>query len=184
MLDTNNSIAINSVDYSKLQELLEAGNWAAADNETLAILLKLAGLENEYKLDVEHLEKISESDLKTIDQLWVNCSNGHFGFSVQKSLYTQDISYLCSQVGWIRVEPQYHACQGKFYIAIYYENAEQKGYLPACILSSALRHNPLVYGYCCWGHPIGGGKRKSAEFYIDRWCETHLEVLKHIHSLL
>lgn len=57
---------------SYIQELLEAGNWAAADNETLAILLQLAGLENEYKLDVEHLEKISGSDLKTIDQLWVN----------------------------------------------------------------------------------------------------------------
>jgi hypothetical protein len=193
MLDNNTSIAFTSIDYSKLQELLEAGNWAKADNETLAILLKLAGLENEDKLDVEHIEKISESDLKAIDQLWVNCSNGHFGFSVQKSLYRQDISSLCSQVEWIRVEPQYYAnqerlyttiSQGRFYIRISYDNAKQKGHLPACILSSALRHNPLVSGYCSWGHPIGGGKRKSAEFYIDRWCETHLEVLKHIHSLL
>jgi hypothetical protein len=64
MLDTNSSISVTSVDYSKLQESLEAGNWAEADSETLAILLKLAGLENGNKLNVEHIEKISESDPK------------------------------------------------------------------------------------------------------------------------
>lgn len=184
MFDNNNSIAVNSVDYSKLEELLAAGNWAAADNETLAILRKLTGLQSQYRLDVEHIERISELDLKTIDQLWVNSSNGHFGFSVQKSLYREHISALCSQVRWVRLEPQYYACQGRFFIAISYDIATAKGHLPACILRSALSHDPPIYGYCSWGHPINHRKRKSAEFYIDTWCETHLEVLKHIHSLL
>ncbi|MFW9262622.1 GUN4 domain-containing protein [Nostoc sp. CALU 546] len=185
MLDTNSSISVTSVDYSKLQELLEAGNWAEADNQTFFILFKLAGLENCYKLDVEHIQKISESDLKAIDQLWVNYSNGNFGFSVQKSLYNQSLNMFCVTVGWVGVEPRYYASQGSFYFTISYDITDitaPKGHLPACILRSALKNSPLQYGKCSWGRsPVGGDKRIDAESYFDQWCETQLDVLQHIH---
>ena len=179
MLDTNSSISVTSVDYSKLQESLKAGNWAAADNETLAILLKLAGLENENKLNVEHIEKISEPDLKVIDQLWVNYSNGNFGFSVQKSLYNQSLNVLCGKVGWLRVY-DYYACQGSFSLTVSYEITDitaLKGHLPACILRSALRHSPLEYGRCRWGTINAGAfsighKRRDAESYMASPCQN------------
>lgn len=191
MLDTNSSISVTSVDYSKLQELLEAGKWAEADNETLAILLKLAGLENEHRLDVEHIEKISQSDLKAIDQLWVNYSDGRFGFSVQKSLYNQSINRLYVTVGWLRVY-DYYACQGSFSLTVSYEITDitaPKGHLPACILRSAIRHSPLEYGRCRWGTFNAGAfsigrKRRDAESYIAQWCDTQLDVLQHIHLKL
>lgn len=41
----------------------------------------------------DDLKKFPVKDLRTIDQLWLNYSNGKFGFSVQKQIWTS------SQVG-------------------------------------------------------------------------------------
>jgi len=69
------------VDYTNLRDLLAAKKWREADRET-ARVLKVAGV-----LDSESIEKFPCEDLRTIDQLWVKCSNGRFGFSVQKRIY-------------------------------------------------------------------------------------------------
>lgn len=73
--------------YKKLWYLLAAEKWKEADEETLAVMLKIAGREKEGKFDVTSLENFPCNHLRTIDQLWVKYSNGHFGFSVQKRIW-------------------------------------------------------------------------------------------------
>ncbi|MFM6076832.1 MAG: GUN4 domain-containing protein, partial [Dolichospermum sp.] len=73
------------MDYTKLQDLLVAGNWKEADAETGRLMLAVAKREQEGWLDVE--DDLPCEDLRTIDQLWVKYSNGRFGFSVQKRIY-------------------------------------------------------------------------------------------------
>ncbi|WP_377473372.1 MAG: GUN4 domain-containing protein [Microcoleus anatoxicus] len=98
----DNSVSSN-VDYTNLRDLLAAKKWKEADQETEKVMerviLKIAmGLEEEKWLDeeetrhitehiTEYIEKFPCEDLRTIDQLWVKYSNGHFGFSVQKRIY-------------------------------------------------------------------------------------------------
>ncbi|MFB2973983.1 GUN4 domain-containing protein [Aerosakkonema sp. BLCC-F183] len=75
------------VDYRKLRDLLKAGNWKEADEETGRVMLKVAGREKEGYLIVEDIENFPCTDLRTIDRLWVKYSKGRFGFSVQKRIW-------------------------------------------------------------------------------------------------
>jgi hypothetical protein len=75
------------VDYTRLRNLLEAGEWKLADEETLAVMLKASDREAEGWLNVESIKNFPCTDLRTIDQLWVKYSNGRFGFSVQKRIW-------------------------------------------------------------------------------------------------
>lgn len=76
-----------NIDYTRLRELLAAGQWKEADAETLAVMLKATGREQERYLDVESIKTFPCADLRTIDNLWVKYSNGRFGFSVQKRIW-------------------------------------------------------------------------------------------------
>lgn len=75
------------VNYSKLQQLLAAGNWKEADEETGKVMCQVAGREKEGWLRREDIDNFPCEDLRTINQLWLNYSNGKFGFSVQKEIY-------------------------------------------------------------------------------------------------
>lgn len=72
---------------SKLAVLLASGRWKEADEETLRIMLQVAGREKEGWLDVAAIEKFPCEDLRAIDQLWLESSDGRFGFSVQKQIW-------------------------------------------------------------------------------------------------
>lgn len=78
------------VNYSKLGDLLAAGNWKDADKETYrgmaeARFQSLIRKTPNYKK--ESFDSFPCEDLQIIDQLWVKYSNGKFGFSVQKEIY-------------------------------------------------------------------------------------------------
>ncbi|WP_414587357.1 GUN4 domain-containing protein [Scytonema sp. PCC 10023] len=75
------------VDYTRLRDLLAAGKWKEADEETLAVMLQVAEREKEGWLSIKSIENFPCTDLRTIDQLWVKYSNGRFGFSVQKRIW-------------------------------------------------------------------------------------------------
>ena len=75
------------VDYTRLRDLLKTGKWKEADKETMTVMLKAAGREEEGWLNRDSIEKFPCTDLRTIDQLWVKYSNGRFGFSVQKRIW-------------------------------------------------------------------------------------------------
>jgi len=103
--------AEQGVDYTRLQELLAAGEWQKADRETEAVMLKVSGREEEGWLTEENMEMFPCQDLRTIDELWVKYSDGCFGFSVQKRIWMEiensiqddhvDIwKYFGNKVGW------------------------------------------------------------------------------------
>lgn len=75
------------IDYHPLQNLLKAGKWQEADRETARIMLEVAGREKQGWLDSIHIDNFPCQDFQTLDRLWLENSNGHFGFSVQKSIY-------------------------------------------------------------------------------------------------
>lgn len=83
----NQSDLIAKADYTKLEQLLAAGQWKEADEETNNKTLELAGREEEGWLDAESIENFSCPDLRAMDLLWVKYSDGRFGFSVQKQIY-------------------------------------------------------------------------------------------------
>ena len=74
-------------DYTKLEQLLEAGKWKEADGETTNKMYEVAGRQKEGWLDTKDIENFSCPDLRAMDRLWVKYSNGRFGFSVQKQIY-------------------------------------------------------------------------------------------------
>ena len=77
-------------DCIKLRELLMLGKLKEADQKTAQIILKLTNREKQGCLYQEHLADLPCHQLKIINQIWYEASNGYFGFSVQKKLY-QDL---------------------------------------------------------------------------------------------
>ncbi|MBW4623968.1 MAG: GUN4 domain-containing protein [Brasilonema octagenarum HA4186-MV1] len=70
-----------------LRDLLVSGRWKEADHETLRIMLNLTNREQEGWLNVASIHNFPHEDLRAIDQLWVESSNGRFGFSVQQRIW-------------------------------------------------------------------------------------------------
>ncbi|MFM6194630.1 MAG: GUN4 domain-containing protein [Planktothrix sp.] len=96
------------VNYDQLELFLKAGKWKEADRETANKMLEVAGRTQDRRLRDEDINNFSCEDLRTIDQLWVKYSNGHFGFSIQKKIWLEiggKIDYetekkLGDRVGW------------------------------------------------------------------------------------
>jgi hypothetical protein len=73
--------------YAKLESLLKAQDFRAADLETEKIMLAVAKREKEGYLSIEDVEKFPCDKLRSIDQLWLKYSRGKFGISVQQQIY-------------------------------------------------------------------------------------------------
>lgn len=102
------------VRYSRLQQLLEKGDFRSADEETTKIMLEVTGQERE-NLTPDNVAKYPCNSLSVIDQLWQKYSENKFGFSMQLKAYyevggsidtirTQDTKILgqfANAVGWL-----------------------------------------------------------------------------------
>ncbi len=143
------NIALKSargVNYSRLQQLLAAGNWKEADEETGKVMCQAAGREKEGWLGRWHINNFPWEDLRTINQLWLHYSNGKFGFSVQKEIYEslggirlyndkEDWLYFnnlaevwtmfCYRVGWTKRDNPLS------YGQLTFNSAAPQGHLPA-----------------------------------------------------
>ncbi|MBO1070254.1 MAG: GUN4 domain-containing protein [Dolichospermum sp. DEX189] len=75
------------IDYTKLRDLLKAGNWKEADKETYEVMIKAVGKKSGEWFTDNELLNFPCQDLRTIDKLWVKYSRLRFGFSVQKEIY-------------------------------------------------------------------------------------------------
>ncbi|MFB2973831.1 GUN4 domain-containing protein [Aerosakkonema sp. BLCC-F183] len=92
------------VDYTYLRELLAAGKWKEADLETKAVILQASGRNKEASLQLKDIKKIGCSDIRMINQLWLEFSNGRFGFSVQKQIFLSlngSWPDFGDRVGWV-----------------------------------------------------------------------------------
>lgn len=111
---------VTDVDlYGKLQELLAAGKFKEADQETNNVILEVVATEKE-DFRPEEMEKFPCSAFQVIDRLWTTYSQERFGFSVQLKIYqsvggsvdtlrTQDsqvIEKFGERIGW-RVNNQW-----------------------------------------------------------------------------
>ncbi|WP_254444733.1 GUN4 domain-containing protein [Anabaena sp. UHCC 0187] len=98
------------MDYRELRNLLGAGSWKEANDETRRVMLTIT--KQEKYIDSEDIYNFPCEDLRTIDQLWVKYSDGRFGFSVQKQIYQSlagmmigDFHYwlkFADQIGWMK----------------------------------------------------------------------------------
>jgi GUN4-like/TIR domain len=88
------------IDYTQLRNLLKAGEWKEADEETAQQMCEVMGRQEEDWLRVEDIEHFPCTDLHTIDQLWVKYSNGKFGFSVQKQIWEECGSPMEFNADW------------------------------------------------------------------------------------
>ncbi len=77
------------VVYTRLRDLLAAGNWKDADYETYLVMLKVVSCKQDDWICGEKLSNFPCTSLRTINSLWVEYSNGRFGFSVQKKIYLE-----------------------------------------------------------------------------------------------
>ncbi|WP_016950358.1 serine/threonine-protein kinase [Anabaena sp. PCC 7108] len=80
-------ISAVGMDYTRLRDLLAEKRWKEADEETTRVILAVAKKENEGWLSEKDIANFPCQDIRTIDQLWVTHSHGHFGFSVQRRTY-------------------------------------------------------------------------------------------------
>lgn len=104
------------INYSRLQSLLAAKNWQAADLETRAILQRLAGSKGDLLFSSQSvLSRLPLTDLQTLDTLWSNASGGRFGFTAQQQIWQQaakgssnpkmQVERFAQRVGWRRTQP-------------------------------------------------------------------------------
>jgi WD40 repeat protein/O-acetyl-ADP-ribose deacetylase (regulator of RNase III) len=129
-----------SINYTRLRDLLQAGEWQKADRETNAIVHRIAGREAEDWLREEDIENIPCTDLFTIDQLWVKYSKGRFGFSIQKEIWQSvggtknaDIEIyrsFCESVGWLIKNGR-----GLSYSELTFNTTAPVGHLPGAVLN-------------------------------------------------
>ncbi|TRU31461.1 MAG: protein kinase [Microcystis aeruginosa Ma_MB_F_20061100_S20] len=75
------------IDYTNLRDLLAQEKWREADQETAHLFLKVADRTKEKYLKIEDIDNFPCEDLATINQLWLQYSQGKFGLSVQKRIY-------------------------------------------------------------------------------------------------
>jgi WD40 repeat protein len=128
------------INYTRLRDLLQAGEWQKADRETNAIVHRIAGREAEDWLREEDIENIPCTDLFTIDQLWVKYSKGRFGFSIQKEIWQSvggtknaDIEIyrsFCESVGWLIKNGR-----GLSYSELTFNTTAPVGHLPGAVLN-------------------------------------------------
>ena len=124
------------IDYTKLRDLLKANQWKDADRETYLVMLQaVERMEGDW-IRAKEIQSFPCTDLRTIDQLWVKYSNGHFGFSVQKKIYLDcggnpDGSYdgtvwkkFGDRVGWRVNNTQIN------YSEVTFDITSQEGHLP------------------------------------------------------
>lgn len=124
------------VNYIRLRDFLKAEQWKEADHETLAVMLKASGKEQQGWLDTESIENFPCTDLHTIDQLWVKYSNGQFGLSVQKRIWESvDKNYekFGDRVGWRK--GMFMNKEWRDYNKITFSTNAPEGHLPVNIIT-------------------------------------------------
>ncbi|WP_017720998.1 GUN4 domain-containing protein [Kamptonema formosum] len=97
------------LEYSTLQDYLTVRNWKPADGETYELLLKLAGDKSHQRgyIDYKELENFPCDELKKIDSLWREASDGKLGFSAQQIIYReqgQSWQKLYDKIEWGRLQ--------------------------------------------------------------------------------
>lgn len=130
------------LDYSTLRDYLAAGDVRKADDETRAMLIKMAGTGAVQRGWVYFTEipSIPAADLQTVDQLWRAASGNRFGYSVQKEMWVQAGKRwpkFFKAINWVQGENNVYL---KWPAEFIYTYEAPKGHMP---LTNALRGTQL-----------------------------------------
>jgi tetratricopeptide (TPR) repeat protein len=87
MVDMDDLFSARSVDYRGLRDALQSSEWREADRQTTIALLQFFGKVECDNLTADDIDQLHETDIQTIDNLWLRYSHGQFGFSIQKRIY-------------------------------------------------------------------------------------------------
>ena len=96
-------ISERGIDYTKLRDFLSNKKWKEADRETWTVMCQSLSLEPGTLLEISQINQLPCEDLQIVDRLWVQHSQGRFGFSVQKQIYESvkgDYIRFCDRVNW------------------------------------------------------------------------------------
>jgi hypothetical protein len=89
------------VDYTRLRDLLKAGKFREADQETANRMAEATARQRgNWNIDITNIGNFPCDDLRIIDELWVRYSQGKFGFSVQKKIWQECGSPVDNDLGW------------------------------------------------------------------------------------
>ncbi|KAJ9524966.1 hypothetical protein QJQ45_005861 [Haematococcus lacustris] len=145
------------MDYTALRDALKAQDFRKADDETRALLIRLAG-EGAVKrgwVYFTEVKFIGVKDLQTVDALWRAASNGKFGYSIQKAVFNQSLkrwARFFKAIDWVQGENNvYRKWPGEFD----YSLKAAKGHLP---LTNALRGTQLfseIMAHPAWDQAAG-----------------------------
>jgi DNA-directed RNA polymerase subunit alpha len=126
-----------TISYDQLWQYLRDGKWKKADIETGNIILQLTS-RNEEEISLSSISNLPTEDVRTINKLWIDHSNGDFGFSVQKQIYfslNKDIGNFGERVGWRGKEGWFGGALGwHSYDFLTFKREAPRGHLPGCWL--------------------------------------------------
>lgn len=94
-----------NIDYTPLEQLLIQQDFLAADRMTLQLLCQLAGeaaVQRKWLYFTE-VNSFPIPDLLSINHLWLNYSEGKFGFSVQREIWLslgKNWDKFWPKIGW------------------------------------------------------------------------------------
>jgi hypothetical protein len=147
------------LDYSALRDYLQEKDFRKADDETRALLIKMAGPGAVSRGWVYFTEvgPIPAADLQTVDALWKTASNGKFGYSVQKEMWQQNNKRwgkFFKQIDWTVGENNNYR---KWPAEFIYSTDAVKGHLP---LTNALRGTQLFQALL--EHPAFNAQKKKS----------------------
>ncbi len=126
----------SEVSYWKLINLLAEHEWQKADTLTRDLVLELSNSSDKGLLDKEAIEKFPRKDIYTLDQLWIEYSQGNFGFSVQKEIFDsvdQKEQKFGEKVQWRGSTPVLGRFTWKSYGEIVFDLSAPRGHLPILI---------------------------------------------------
>ena len=141
--------------YKQLHDNLADGKWLEADWETSTAMLKVAHREKAGSLRVEEFQRFPVSELRIIDKLWVQYSQGNFGFSIQKQIWQSvgnNYFKFGDRIGWRQ--------SGTWlsYSQLTFATNAPKGHLPAAHLTwSGLKRSQSWQWY--------GGTEEDVRFF-------------------
>ncbi|MEM8831887.1 MAG: GUN4 domain-containing protein [Cyanobacteria bacterium P01_G01_bin.19] len=127
------------LSYRQLESFLKVQQWRKADRETLNLMLKAKNRQPDELLSNQDIADFPCQVLSEIDRLWVEYSNGRFGFSTQVKIDDEQCSkysdfypaaYRCfaEEVGWLKNNRWIDYSQVEFDISA------PSGHLPAVYL--------------------------------------------------
>jgi len=161
-------------DFMPLANALMTGDLKEADQITRDMLIFIAGAGPRSRKFVYFTEvpQIPETDLMTMENLWLKYSDGKFGYSVQARLFAsackqaeepENFEVFCRKIGWNLMDDGLERKRRWFGADEFIYDVEEapKGHLP---LTSALRGTMLmkaIFKHPVWSRPEYDQKKKK-----------------------